>query len=100
MRAPDGVVYPMMGDFCEIAEPVRLAFASTPLDQDGKPLFEVLTTFTLSEEGGRTTQTLRASFLQQTSKAAPYLAGMETGWTQSLERLAAYLATAVKERSE
>jgi uncharacterized protein YndB with AHSA1/START domain len=57
-------------------------------------MFEVLTTVTFAEQNGKTVQTLQARVVELTAKAAPYLAGMEMGWTQSLERLAEYLARA------
>ncbi len=41
---------------------------------------EVLKTVTFAQHGGKAT-----------AGAAPYLAGMEAGWTQSLVRLAEYL---------
>jgi len=62
-------------------------------------MFEILTTVTFTEEGGKTKQILRARVIKRTAQAAPYLAGMEAGWTQSLERLADYVATESKECS-
>jgi uncharacterized protein YndB with AHSA1/START domain len=92
MRGPDGTVYPMTGVYQEIVEPERLVFPSAALDGEGDPLFEVLTTVTFAEQGGKTKQILRARVIKSTAEAAPYLAGMEVGWTQSLERLAQSLA--------
>jgi uncharacterized protein YndB with AHSA1/START domain len=60
-------------------------------------MFEILTTVTFAEQGGKTKQILRARVIKKTAQAAPYLAGMEAGWTQSLERLAAYVSTKSKE---
>jgi uncharacterized protein YndB with AHSA1/START domain len=88
MRGPDGTVYPMTGIFQEIVEPERLVFTSSALDKNGNPLFEVLTTVTFLEQSGKTKLTLRASVTKATAEAAPYLAGMEQGWSQSLDRLA------------
>ena len=93
MRGPDGTVYPMTGIYQEVVRPERLVFTSGALDADGNPLFEVLTTVTFTEESGKTKQILKARVIKRTAQAAPYLAGMEAGWTQSLERLAAYVAT-------
>ena len=95
MRGPDGTVYPMTGVYQEVVEPERIVFTSAALDAAGKPMFELLTTVT--EQGGKTKQILRARVIKSTAQAAPYLAGMEAGWTQSLERLTAYLATHSKE---
>jgi uncharacterized protein YndB with AHSA1/START domain len=92
MRGPDGRVYPMTGVYQEIVEPERLVFTSAPIDEEGNPLFEVLHTVTFAEQGGKTTLTMQARVVKMTAKAAPYLAGMEAGWTQSLERLEAHLA--------
>jgi uncharacterized protein YndB with AHSA1/START domain len=82
----------MTGVYQEIVEPERLVFLSAALDGEGDPLFEVLTTVTFAEQGGKTKQILRARVIKSTAEAAPYLAGMEVGWTQSLERLAQSLA--------
>ena len=92
MRGPDGTVYPMTGVYQEVVEPERLVFTSAALDADGNPMFEVLTTVTFAEQGGKTKQIMRARVINTTAQAAPYIAGMEQGWTQSLERLAESLA--------
>jgi uncharacterized protein YndB with AHSA1/START domain len=97
MRGPDGVVYPMTGVYQDVVPPERLVFTSAALDLDGNPMFEVLTTVTFAEESGKTKQILRARVIKKTAQAAPYLAGMEAGWTQTLERLAAYVSTKSKE---
>lgn len=92
MRGPDGAVYPMTGVYEVIVEPERLVFSSAALDEEGNPLFEVLNTVTFAEQGGKTTQTSQARVVRRTARGAPYLEGMEAGWTQSLERLTAYMA--------
>ncbi|MGH6973974.1 MAG: SRPBCC domain-containing protein [Stellaceae bacterium] len=92
MRAPEGTVYPMTGVFREVVAPERLVFASGALDGNGKPLFEVLTVVTFEDQGGKTRLTLRATVIMQTDAAAPYLAGMDQGWNQSLDRLAERVA--------
>ena len=92
MRGPDGTVYPMTGVYQEIVEPDRLVFTSAALDESGKPLFEVLNTVAFVEHDGTTKLTVRARVVKSTAGAAPYLAGMEAGWTQSLERLGVHLA--------
>ncbi len=95
MRAPDGTVYPMTGAFREIARPKRLIFTSAALDRAGKPLFEVLNTVTFAERGGKTTLTVRARVSKATAEAAPYLEGMDEGWSQSLDRLGAHVINPV-----
>ena len=88
MRAPDGTVYPMAGVYREIIPPERLVFTSTPLDEKGNPIFEVLNTLTFSEQAGKTKLKLSARPVMVTPAAAQYLKGMEQGWNQSLDRLA------------
>src|SRR5579862_2190161 len=92
MRGPDGTVYPMAGVYREIVGPERLVFVSSALDKEGQPLFEVLTTVTLAERAGKTTLTMEARVVKSTPAAAPYLAGMDAGWAQTLERFEAYAA--------
>jgi len=92
MCGPDGTLYPMSGVYREVVEPGRLVFTSAALDEEGNPLFEVLNTVTMAERGGKTTLTVQARVAKSTAEAAPYLEGMEAGWTQSLERLEAYVA--------
>jgi len=87
MRGPDGVVYPMTGAFREIVEPERLVFTAVAEDSDGNPLLESLTTVTFAEQGGKTKLTVHAQAIGIAPVAAQMLAGMEAGWTQSLERL-------------
>jgi uncharacterized protein YndB with AHSA1/START domain len=48
----------------------------------------VLNIVTFSEHGGKTKLTMRAKVVKVTAAAAPYLAGMQEGWSQSLDRLA------------
>ncbi|HTZ21855.1 MAG TPA: SRPBCC family protein [Opitutaceae bacterium] len=93
MRGPDGTVYPMTGRYRDVVEPERLVFTSAALGAAGQPLFEVLTTVTFAEQAGGTVLTVEAHVVEATAAADPYLAGMDAGWTQSLERLATYAAT-------
>jgi uncharacterized protein YndB with AHSA1/START domain len=90
MRGPEGTVYPMTGVYQEIVEPKRLVFTSAALGKEGNPLFEVLNAVTFAEQSDKTTLTLQARVVKATADA-PYLEGMEAGWTQSLERLEEYL---------
>jgi uncharacterized protein YndB with AHSA1/START domain len=91
MRGPDGTIYPMTGTFKELVAPERIVFQTAALDPNGKAMFEVLTTVTLTAQGRKTKLTLNAKVLTMTAAAPQYLAGMEMGWTQSLERLAQHV---------
>lgn len=97
MRAPNGVIYPMKGVFEEIVEPERIVFVSSALDENGNSMFDILNTITFAEQHRKTTLTLHAQVLHETTVAPQYLKGMEAGWMQSLERLANHLQS-VKEK--
>jgi uncharacterized protein YndB with AHSA1/START domain len=94
MRAPDGDVHPMTGVFHEVVEPARLVFTAAVDDADGNRLLEVHNTVTLAAHAGKTKLTLQARVVKATAGAAAMLAGMEAGWTQSLERLQEHVARA------
>jgi len=56
-------------------------------------LIEAVTTVTFAEQGGKTKLTLHARAVALVAAAAPMLEGMQAGWTQSLERLDALVAS-------
>lgn len=89
MRGPDGTVYPGGGMFHEVVPPERLVFTTDGLaDELGNPQLEVLNTVTFEDQGGKTRLTLRAVVVKSTPAADGSLAGMEVGWSQSLDKLA------------
>jgi len=90
MRGPDGRTHPMAGVYREVVPPERLVYTGRVPDQ-GTPLFEVLTTVSFVEQGGKTKLTMEAKVLKSTPEAAPMLAGMQEGWKQTLDRLAEYV---------
>lgn len=95
MRGPDGAVHPMRGTFHEVVPPERLVFISSAIDDaTGQPALEVLTTVTFDEQAGKTKLTMHANVTRAAPEAADALAGMEAGWNQSLDRLAAHLSRA------
>jgi uncharacterized protein YndB with AHSA1/START domain len=85
MQGPDGTIYPMQGTYQEVVEPERLVSLQAP---EG---FEVLTTITLEEQGEKTKLTMHAVVVKATPESAWAIDGMEQGWTESLQRLEAYL---------
>ena len=60
----------------------------------GPQMLEALNTVTFTEKDGKTEMTLHAQVLRATEAVLPALDGMEEGWSQSLEKLAAVIATA------
>lgn len=89
-----GSRYPMTGVFQEIVEPERLVFTSNAL-MDGKPILETRVTVTFEELNGKTRLTLRVAVTKATPEAEGPLAGMEMGWSQSLDKLGAFLKSSV-----
>jgi uncharacterized protein YndB with AHSA1/START domain len=94
MRGPDGAVYPMKGVIQEIVAPERLVFSNIALDAEGNHLLEGLTTVVFTEENGKTKMTLNTRATAVVEMAAARLRGMEAGWTQSIDKLQAYIAGA------
>jgi uncharacterized protein YndB with AHSA1/START domain len=92
MRSPAGIEYPCGGVYREIVEPERLVFTNIATDNEGNPVLDGLTTVIFAEHGGKTKLTLQTRAVALVAHATAYLAGMEAGWTQSLERLAEELA--------
>jgi uncharacterized protein YndB with AHSA1/START domain len=97
MRGPAGspfdMVMPMKGRFHEVAAPERLVFTSSAFDDEASHAqLEVRNTVTFTEHNGKTKLTLHAKVVKSSSAVAGALAGMEQGWTESLERFDALLA--------
>jgi uncharacterized protein YndB with AHSA1/START domain len=107
MRTPDG--HTMWGKFVfrEIVTPERLVFVNSFSDEKGgitrHPMnptwpLEMLSTITFTEEGGKTTVTVRWSPLNATDEERQTFEdgfdSMTKGWGGTFERLSAYLAEA------
>lgn len=90
MRGADGTIYPCHGTFHEIVEPERLVFTSQAVEDDGTVLIEAHNTVTFEDVGNdRTLLTLHARVVKVTGIGAQYVKGMEQGWSQSFDKLAA-----------
>ncbi|MES2773124.1 MAG: SRPBCC domain-containing protein [Bacteroidota bacterium] len=87
MKAPDDSNFPMDGTFLEINRPGRLVFTSNPLDENRKPLFEMINTITFDKQGKKTVLNLLAVVTKSKPGMAQFIDGMDIGWKQSLERL-------------
>jgi uncharacterized protein YndB with AHSA1/START domain len=93
MRAPDGAEYPMTGLFRALVPPERLEFTTAAVDNDGNRLLEGQTTVTFAEQAGKTTLTVTSRAVGLVPIAPQMLAGMEAGWTGSIDKLEALLKT-------
>jgi uncharacterized protein YndB with AHSA1/START domain len=92
MRGPDGSIYPMKGVIREFVPPGRLVFTTIAVDAAGNHLLEGLTTVLFNEENGKTKLTLHTAMVAVVEIAIVNLQGMEMGWTQSIDKLQAYIA--------
>jgi uncharacterized protein YndB with AHSA1/START domain len=92
MRAPDGTEHPVEGVVQEIVPPERLVFTNQAVDANGNRLLEGLTTVTFLEQDGGTHLILNSRARGLMAQAPAMLAGMEAGWSQSLDRLVALAA--------
>ena len=81
--------YPMGGEFREVSPYDRLAFTTSI---GGGAVHENLNEVTFADEGGKTEMSLAVTVLRTTPEFAKSLAGMEQGWSQSLQKLSALLA--------
>jgi uncharacterized protein YndB with AHSA1/START domain len=89
MRAPDGALYPMDGEFKEIVKNEKIVFTSAALANNGGHLFEILNTIDFSEESGKTKIEMHFTFYNIKPEGLPHIGGAEIGWNMSLDRLAA-----------
>jgi len=91
MRGPDGNDYPFDGRFVSIDEPGRLVMRTWVNGADGSAWFEVEQTVRFEEIDGRTIMRFQAVVVEARADALGPLSGMEAGWSQSLDKLAAHV---------
>lgn len=82
-----GQRWPMKGTFSELTPPEKLAYTSSALDDKKGVLLETKSILTLEELGSKTKMTLRIAVTKVSPGGEFALAGMETGWNQSLDKL-------------
>ena len=91
MPAPNGLVHAMTRRFVEIDRPHRLVFATAGIDEEGEAMFEVLNTVAFAGVAGGTEISLVARVTSATAAGSQFLAGMSQGWSENLDRLAAFV---------
>lgn len=91
MRAPGGTEHPLRGAFREVAAPERITLTLLAEDCRGDPLLECVARAWFDPDGSGTRLTVQASAAGLSPAAPPMLQGLEDGWAQSLERLAAFI---------
>ncbi|MEO8287328.1 MAG: SRPBCC domain-containing protein [Chloroflexota bacterium] len=92
MQGPGGDNYPMKGTFREVVKPELLVFSGIALeDRDGSTILETVTTVMFDEHDGKTKLTVHSAATPVGPSTEGPLAGMEEGWSQSLDKLTEYL---------
>jgi uncharacterized protein YndB with AHSA1/START domain len=107
MRAPNGVEYPLKGEYREIERPKRLVFS---LDTEEHPAewqadvqshrrpgsseagLKAVATVTFAQRAGRTRVTIVTEYESVETRNAAVKMGSSDGWAQSFERLELLLA--------
>lgn len=88
-----GFEAPCGGEYIEVVANERLVFTNDAYAPDGSVMLEGHTTVTFEDAGaGKTKLTLVARAVGKVAHAPQMLAGMEIGWSQSLERLQGLVA--------
>jgi uncharacterized protein YndB with AHSA1/START domain len=109
MRTPDGGDHPVKGVYREVVAPERLVMTlnHSELPDDwhdvvnpnrdktkGNPALEGVATVTFEDVDGKTRLTIRIRFESAAIRDLLMKLGMNEGWSQTLDRLAAVLAKA------
>jgi len=89
-RQTDGREYGFRGEYREIAAPERIVMT---FEFDGTPGHVMLVTLTFLEREGRTTLRSHSVFETQADRDAMLRSGAEAGAGESMDRLAAHIAT-------
>jgi uncharacterized protein YndB with AHSA1/START domain/ketosteroid isomerase-like protein len=88
MQGPDGTVHPMWGIYDELIPHDRIVLSTFVDMPDGQRVLEGRNVITFEDHLGGTRVTVRASAQGFVAFAPQMLAGMEAGWSQSLDKLA------------
>jgi uncharacterized protein YndB with AHSA1/START domain len=83
----------MTAEFTEVVAQKRLVFTAHARDHDGSPQLETHTVVTFADDNGKTRLTVKSRGVGIQPVAEQMLAGMEAGWTQSIDKLGEFVAT-------
>lgn len=87
LREGDGAEYASAGRVRSVDPGRRFVFDLSPVDQNGRPYFEVVVDAVLEPAADGTSLRVRITAEGADADAAPMLAGLEPGWSQQLDRL-------------
>ncbi|WP_348788942.1 metalloregulator ArsR/SmtB family transcription factor [Leifsonia sp. NPDC080035] len=87
LREGDGAEYASAGVVRSVHDGRQLIFDLSPVDETGRPVFEVIVDAVLDPSGDGTALRVHITARGADADAAPMLAGLEPGWSQQLDRL-------------
>jgi uncharacterized protein YndB with AHSA1/START domain len=90
LGALKGQEWPMVGQFEEVIPYQKLVYTASAI-MNGKPIIEHQCIVMFEEQGDNTKMNLSVTVSKTTPEAAGPLAGMKTGWNQSLDKLSELL---------
>jgi uncharacterized protein YndB with AHSA1/START domain/DNA-binding MarR family transcriptional regulator len=90
---PDGAIYRSTGRFLELDRPATLLFEQSPLGHDGHPMFTGTYAAGFAPSPRGTELDLRITLSDIQPGMSSVVAGVEIGWGQTLDRLAALLSS-------
>jgi uncharacterized protein YndB with AHSA1/START domain len=91
MGPMSGMKAPMKGVFIEVVEHEKLVFTNIALDDGGNHLLEGVTTVMFEDLDGKTKLTVHTGAAGTAPGVEQMLGGMEMGWNQQLDKLAAFV---------
>lgn len=93
MADPDGAVHIATGHYTGLKKLEELRLIMSPLDDEGRPAFEAHQTVSFDQiTENQTEVTLDIRLAASTKTAVAFIAGIELGWNQTLDKLARVLA--------
>ena len=92
MRSPGGRDYWVRGTFREVLPPERIVIACAADDETGVERLQEVIDVRFEKQGAATRLLLNASAEGRSPEAAAMLAGMQEGWSGTLDRLGGSLA--------
>jgi uncharacterized protein YndB with AHSA1/START domain/DNA-binding transcriptional ArsR family regulator len=95
MADPDGAVHVATGHYTKLDKPGQIDFIMSPLDDKGQPAFEAHQSVLFRPISAEQTELkIHIRLAASTPQAAIFIAGIELGWNQTLNKLERALADA------
>jgi uncharacterized protein YndB with AHSA1/START domain len=90
-RAPWGGTFGIRGEYREVVPPARLVIACTLEDEQRATSLDEIINVDFESSGSRTKLLINSTARASGANAASMLAGLQKGWTQTVDRLGVLL---------